>query len=332
MAHYHVYGLGNALVDTEFAVTDDFFTQEKIQKGVMTLVDEEAQRVLFDRLTQRYGIKKRAGGGSAANTIYAISQFGGSTYYSCKVAHDEPGEFYLKELGNHNIHTNLGDGRDYGTTGKCLVMVSPDTERTMLTFLGISEKLDSSAIDAEALRKTDYLYMEGYLVTSPTGRQAVIDARKIAEANGVKTVLTLSDPAMVQFFRGGLEEMIGDGVDIIFANETEAMSWAGVDNVEAAVPVLQKIAKVVVLTLGSEGALVIDGAQRIPVEPVKVTAVDTNGAGDMFAGAFLYALATGHDYATAGKLASHAAATTVSHYGPRLSAAQHEEIRKAVFG
>jgi fructokinase len=332
MVRYHVYGLGNALVDTEFAVTDDFFAQEKIQKGVMTLVDEEAQRVLLERLMQRYGIKKRAGGGSAANTIYAVSQFGGSTYYSCKVADDESGEFYLSELGNHNIHTNLGDGRDYGTTGKCLVMVSPDTERTMLTFLGISEKLDSSAIDAEALRNTTYLYMEGYLVTSPTGRQAVIDARKIAEANGVKTVLTLSDPAMVQFFRGGLEEMIGDGVDLLFANETEAMAWAGVDNIEAAIPALQKIAKVVIMTLGADGALVIDGAERIQVEPVKVKAVDTNGAGDMFAGAFLYAIATGRDYTTAGKLASHAAAATVSHFGPRLSPAQHEEIRKAVFG
>jgi Sugar kinases, ribokinase family len=332
MARYHVYGLGNALVDTEFSVTDDFLEQEKIQKGVMTLVDEEAQRVLFERLSQRFGIKKRAGGGSAANTIYAISQFGGSTYYSCKVADDEPGDFYLQELGSHNIHTNLGSGRDHGTTGKCLVMVSPDTERTMLTFLGISEKLDSSAIDAEALRDSQFLYMEGYLVTSPTGRQAVIDARKIAEANGVKTALTLSDPAMVQFFRGGLEEMIGDGVDLLFANETEAMTWAGTRSVEDAIPALQKIAKVLVLTLGPDGALVVDGDERTPIEPVKVQAIDTNGAGDMFAGAFLYGLTTGHDYATSGKLAALAAATTVSHFGPRLSPAQHQEIRKAVLG
>lgn len=332
MARYHVYGLGNALVDTEFSVTDDFLEQEKIQKGVMTLVDEEAQRVLFERLSQRFGIKKRAGGGSAANTIYAISQFGGSTYYSCKVADDEPGDFYLQELGSHNIHTNLGSGRDHGTTGKCLVMVSPDTERTMLTFLGISEKLDSSAIDAEALRDSQFLYMEGYLVTSPTGRQAVIDARKIAEANGVKTALTLSDPAMVQFFRGGLEEMIGDGVDLLFANETEAMTWAGTRSVEDAIPALQKIAKVLVLTLGPDGALVVDGDERTPIGPVKVQAIDTNGAGDMFAGAFLYGLTTGHDYATSGKLAALAAATTVSHFGPRLSPAQHQEIRKAVLG
>jgi len=332
MSKYHVYGLGNALVDHEFAVTDDFFAHEKIQKGIMTLVDEASQDVLVTRLTERYGIKKRAGGGSAANTIYAVSQFGGSTYYSCKVADDEPGDFYLSELGDHNIHTNLGDGRDHGTTGKCLVMVSPDSERTMLTYLGISEKLDASAIDAEALRDSDYLYMEGYLVTSETGRQAVIDARKIAEANGVKTVLTLSDPAMVQFFRGGLEDMIGSGVDILFANETEAMSWASKDSVEESIPALQAIAKVLVITLASDGALIINGKERIKVDAVKVTAVDTNGAGDMFAGAFLYAISAGHDYATAGKLASNAAGAVVSHFGPRLPPADHKGILDTVIG
>ncbi|HWK52826.1 MAG TPA: adenosine kinase [Hyphomicrobiales bacterium] len=332
MNHYHVYGLGNALVDTEFSVTDDFLEAEGIQKGLMTLVDETSQNILLERLVQRFGIKKRAGGGSAANTIYAVSQFGGNTYYCCKVADDEPGDFYLQELGSHNIHTNLGSGRDHGTTGKCVVMVSPDTERTMLTFLGISAELDSQALDAEALRNSDYLYMEGYLASSPSGCQAVVDARKIAEANGVKTALTLSDPAMVQFFRGAFENMIGEGVDLLFANEIEAMTWAGVESVAASIPALQQIAKVVVITQGAKGALVVDGERHIPIDPVPVKAVDANGAGDMFAGAFLYALASGHDYATAGKLASLGAATTVSHFGPRLTPAQHQEVLKAVLG
>jgi len=332
MARYDVYGLGNALVDTEFAITDDFLEQENIQKGLMTLVDEEAQKVLLERLQQRFEIRKRAGGGSAANTMYAVSQFGGSTYYSCKVADDESGEFYLKELGSHNIHTNLGTSLDHGVTGECVVMVTPDTQRTMLTFLGISEKLDSSAIDPEALRDSKFLYMEGYLVTSPTGRQAVIDGRKIAEANGVKTALTLSDPAMVQFFRGGLEDMIGDGVDVLFANETEAMSWAGAESVEASIPALQQVAKLLVITLGPQGALIVDGDTRINIDAVPVKAVDTNGAGDMFAGAFLYAVAAGHEYSTAGNLAARAAAETVSHFGPRLPSDDHRAILKAVIG
>lgn len=332
MKNYHVYGLGNALVDKEFEVSDDFFEHENIQKGIMTLVDAESQDVLLSRLLARFGLKKRAGGGSAANTMYAIAQFGGKTFYTCKVASDEFGDFYVEELGNNNIKTNLGPEREYGVTGKCLVMVSPDAERTMLTCLGISEHISASDIDAEALRDSRYLYMEGYLVTSASGRQACIEARKIAEANGVLTSLTLSDPAMVQFFRGGLEDMIGSGVDLLFANHVEAKSWTGCEDVNDAARGLGDLAKVVVVTLGSKGALVWDGSTFIDIAAVPARAVDTNGAGDMFAGAFLYAVASGKDYATAGRLASHAAAATVSTFGPRLSLADHQRILEQVLG
>lgn len=329
---YDVYGIGNALVDKEFEVTDEFLAHEKLQKGMMTLVDEESQTHLLNRLMERFGLKKRAGGGSAANTMYAISRFGGRAYYSCKVASDEYGEFYVQELGDHNIHTNLSELRDYGTTGKCLVMVSPDAERTMLTCLGISEKLSSTDLDPEAIAASHYVYLEGYLVTSETGRQACIDARKIAEANGVKTSLTLSDPSMVQYFRGGLEDMIGDGVDLLFANDIEAKSWTGKDDINEAIAALGDIARTAVVTLGPEGAAVNDGGNIIRIAPTPVKAIDSNGAGDMFAGAFLYAVTQGHDYATAGSLASAAAAATVSHFGPRLSHEQHQEILRRVLG
>jgi sugar/nucleoside kinase (ribokinase family) len=326
MKKYHVYGIGNALVDKEFEVADDFFAHENIQKGVMTLVDGESQNVLLERLAQRFKLKKMAGGGSAANTVYAISQFGGNTFYSCKVASDEYGDFYVNELGTLNIHTNLSKNREYGVTGKCVVMVSPDTERTMLTYLGISETLSIADLDHEAIKDSQYLYIEGYLVTSPSGREACIAARKVAEANGVKTVLTLSDPAMVQFFRGGLEDMIGDGVDILFANELEANAWSGKTTIEQSIAVLSTIAKIVVVTLGSKGALIYDGSKEIHIEPTPVKAIDSNGAGDMFAGAFLYALSTGKGLAFAGQLASIAAATTVGNFGPRLAPAVHKEI------
>ena len=177
MKKYHIYALGNALVDNEFEVEDSFLKHESIQKGVMTLVDGESQDTLLERLIKKYSLKKRGGGGSAANTLYAASQFGANTFYSCKVATDESGDFYLAELGNHNIDTNLGSIRDNsGITGKCLVMVSPDAERTMLTHLGISEKLTSKDIDKEALKNSNYLYLEGYLVTSPSARKACIQA------------------------------------------------------------------------------------------------------------------------------------------------------------
>jgi fructokinase len=332
MKEYDVYGIGNGLVDLEFEVTDDFLVHEKIQKGLMTLVDGEAQGVLLERLTKKFGFKKRSGGGSSGNTIYALSQFGGKAFFSCKVASDEFGDFYVKELGSLNVATNLSAAREYGTTGKCIVMTSPDAERTMLTYLGISEKVGPADLNLEALIASQYMYMEGYLVTSASGKQACVEARKVAEANGVKTALTLSDPAMVQFFRGGLEEMIGDGVDLLFANKIEAQTWSGKDDIKEAIGELRKIAKVVVVTLSGDGALVFDGKNYINVDPVKVKAIDANGAGDMFAGAFLYAITSGKDYAAAGKLASHAAATTVSNYGPRLAAAEHKAILKRAWG
>ncbi len=330
MKKYSVYGIGNALVDAEFEVTDEFLKHENIQKGLMTLVDGEAQKVLYDRLIAKCGLKKRAGGGSAANSMYAISQFGGSAFYTCKVASDEPGDFYVQQLGDHNIKTNLSQQRDYGDTGKCLVMVSPDAERTMLTFLGISADISSKDLNLDALHASQYLYLEGYLAASPSGKDACVDARKAAEANGIATALSLSDAAMVQFCRGGLEDMIGDGVDLIFANEIEAKAWTGKDSIPESMNELKKIAKTIVLTLGSKGALLFDGNKNISIDSFRAKAIDTNGAGDMFAGAFLYAITAGKDFATAGKLASYAASRTVSHFGPRLPPAAHHEILQKI--
>lgn len=333
MKKYHVYGIGAALVDQEFEVQDSFFEHESIQKGIMTLVDGESQATLEQRLLDTFGLKTRAGGGSVANSMYAISQFGGNAFFSCKVANDDAGSFYLEQLGHNNIHTNLDNhNRDDGVTGKCLVMVSPDTERTMLSFLGISESLSTSEIDEDALKDSEYVYLEGYQVTSDSGRAASIHARQVAEKHGVKTAITLSDSAMVQFFRGGLQEMIGDGVDLIFANDVEAKEWTGKETVEEAIEGLKAIAKQIVVTCGSEGALLFDGEKNISIEPHEVKAVDSNGAGDMFSGAFLYAISAGHDFETAGNLASLAAATTVSSFGPRLPSETHQEIKARIIG
>lgn len=333
MKKYHVYGIGAALVDQEFEVEDSFFQHESIQKGIMTLVDGESQETLLQRLMEKFGLRKRAGGGSVGNSMYAISQFGGNAFFSCKVAKDEVGDFYLEQLGHHNIHTNLDDhNRDDGVTGKCLVMVSPDTERTMLSYLGISESLSKNEIDVDALKDSEYLFLEGYQVTSDSGREACIYAREIAEQHGVKTAITLSDPAMVQFFRGGLHDMIGDGVDLLFANDVEAKEWTDKDSVEDAIEGLKDIAKQIVVTCGSKGALLFDGEKNIQIDSHAVKAVDSNGAGDMFSGAFLYAVSAGHDFETAGKLASLAAATTVSHFGPRLTPEQHLDIKKQIIG
>jgi sugar/nucleoside kinase (ribokinase family) len=326
MKKYHVYGIGNALVDKEFEVDESFFRETGIEKGFMTLVEQEQQQTLLSILNDKYGLRKRAGGGSAANTLYAFSQFGGKAFFSCKVANDEAGDFYISELGNHNIKTNLGAEREAGFTGRCLVMVSPDAERTMLTHLGISQQVSMADLDQDAVQNSEYVYFEGYLVTSDTAKAAVLELKRLAETHGVKTVLTFSDPAMVEYFRDGINEIIGKGVNLLFCNEKEAMIWSGEFSFDAACEKLKTIASQFVITRGANGAFLYDGENYHHTAPQKVTAVDTNGAGDMFAGAFLYGLTPGYDFPTAGRLASLASATVVSNFGPRLRAEEHQQI------
>ena len=332
MSKYHVYGIGNALVDKEFEVEDSFLQSTSIEKGLMTLVEQDRLIEILESLKSTYGLKKRASGGSAANTIIAVSYFGGNTYYSCNVANDETGDFYVNDLKAAGVDTNLGDDREEGITGKCLVMVTPDAERTMNTYLGITADLSSKHLDEEAIKASEYLYIEGYLVSSESARPAAIEAKRIAEANGVKTAFTFSDPAMVQFFKDGLVEMIGEGVDLLFCNEAEALNYSDTDNIPEAIEQLKKIAKRFVITLGSKGAIVFDGENQLNVAPHSITAVDSNGAGDMFAGAFLYAITHGYSYQQAGDLASLASAEVVSNFGPRLESEKHDQIKEKVLG
>ncbi|MCF6353043.1 MAG: adenosine kinase [Cyclobacteriaceae bacterium] len=325
MKKYNVYGIGNALVDIEFEVEEEFFKANEIEKGVMTLVDEERQTKMVNAIDGER-IKKQ-GGGSAANTLIGVSQFGGSGYYSCKVANDDYGQFYMNDLTKAGLHTNLNQNTlESGITGKCLVMVTPDADRTMNTFLGITATLDSSAIDEEAIKNADYVYIEGYLITSDNGKEAMKQTKALAEKHGVKTSITLSDPAIVNFFKAGFEEVIGGGVDLLFCNEDEAMQYTGTDNLLEAREKLKFIAERFAITLGKNGAMIFDGDTFIDIESYKVDAIDSNGAGDMFAGAFLYGITNGRSYADAGKIASLAASKIVSKFGPRLEDGQAKEI------
>ena len=324
---YDVYGIGNALVDIVTEVEEDFFIKHKIEKGLMTLVDEERQHQLMQAI-HLPGSRMQCGG-SAANTIIALSQFGGDGYYSCKVAKDDMGEFYLKDLKENRVATNLTfEKTSEGITGKCLVMTTPDAERTMNTFLGATATFSIAEINESALRDAQYLYIEGYLVTSENGREAMKAAKKIAESSGVKTALTFSDPSMVKYFKKEMEEVVGAGVDLLFCNEEEAMLFTGTDNILEARKALKQVAKKFAITQGANGAIIYDGDTFIDIEPYPVKAIDANGAGDMFAGAFLYGITHGHSFAEAGKMASLASSKVVSKFGPRLEWHQAKEILK----
>ena len=313
---YNVFGIGNALVDIVTEVDDQFLQDHNIEKGLMTLVDEEQQNKVSKAINMNNSNKQC--GGSAANSIIAVSQFGGSSYYSCKVANDELGNFYKDDLKNNGVDSNLHEELESGITGKCLVMTAEDASRTMNTFLGITQDYSRSEINEAALKDAQYLYIEGYLVTSENGQDAMKHAKKLAEDNGVKTAITFSDPAMVKYFKEPMESVIGASVDLLFCNEEEAMLYTDKDNLTEAREELKKAAKRFVITLGENGAMIFDGDTFIDIEPYKVQAIDTNGAGDLFAGAFLYGITNGKSYADSGKLASLASSKVVTQFGPRL--------------
>jgi sugar/nucleoside kinase (ribokinase family) len=322
---YDVYGIGNALVDIVTEVGYDFFDRNQIEKGVMTLVDEKRQDHLMKAIDMKKS--KMACGGSAANTMIGISQLGGQSFYSCLVAKDVLGKFFLEDLKRNGVETNLTYERlSTGITGKCLVMTTPDAERTLNTFLGISSFLSPEHLDETAITNSSYIYLEGYLVTSPKGLEAMKEAKKIAEKNNVKTTLTLSDPSMARYFSAQMKQIVGTGVDLLFCNEEEAMIFTGADSIVQAREKLKEMARHFVVTLGANGALVFDGDTFITIEPYQVRAIDTNGAGDMFAAAFLYGITHQHSYAEAGKLASLASSRVVSQYGPRLTPEQVQKV------
>ena len=314
---YDVYGVGNALVDMEHSVDDAYLRNHGIAKGHMTLVDETRMETLLESLDSREAT--RMCGGSAANTAYAVCGFGGTAFYSCRVAGDDAGAYFLSEIGAAGVDTNRHDRNAPGKTGRCLVLVTRDAERSMNTCLGVSDALDPTDIDTGALARAGYLYMEGYLSSSASGRAAAVRARETAEEEGVRTSMTLSDPSMVEFFRDGLTEMLGNGVYQLFCNEEEALAWTRTDRVDIAVNELRDIAPCVNITLGSAGCLVATNAGRRLVPGFPVAANDTTGAGDIYAGACLYVLTHAGTADAAARFANYAAAQLVTRYGARLA-------------
>ena len=325
MKKYQIYGVGAALVDTEIVVTNEFLSTHKIDKGVMTLVDEDRQFELLEALDLRQSIRRC--GGSACNTIVAASCFGSNGFYSAKVAADDDGRFFIEDLQStgvdfHNVTASVG------VTGKCLVMVTDDAERTMNTFLGANLELTSNEIDEASLIQSQWLYLEGYLVTDESRKDVAVKAMECAKANHVKTSLSLSDPFVVQMFGDNLRKVIGDGIDLLFCNSHEARSFTNMHSTEAAAEQLKQYAKTFVITCGAGGSLSYDGKDLVQTAGVLTNAVDTNGAGDMYAGAFLYAINAGYGYAWAAQFSNLAAARVVSQFGPRIQMIEYEQIKQ----
>ncbi|PNK61316.1 adenosine kinase [Psychrobacter sp. FDAARGOS_221] len=337
---YNVMAIGNALVDHEYLLSDEQLTQTSLSKGSMTLASLEEQTQLLDTFVeQQLQPSNQAGGGSAANAMFAFASLGGTSFYGCRVGDDDAGAFYLNDLNKAGVATNneLSVAKD-GVTGSCVVAITPDGERTMQTFLGTSSEIDANNIDLNALAESDWLYYEGYLAMSEALRPALRELYQQAKANNTKIAVSFADPAVVNFAKDGLLEILAEGVDAIFCNVEEAMLFTDTDNIQQAAKALTEYSTLAVVTNGPSDTLICqrlsaDEMSMTSVTPPKVDKViDTNGAGDNYSGAFLYALHQGHDLNTCGKLAGKVASHIVQQFGPRLKPEQYQQITQQILG
>ena len=332
MKRYDIYGIGNALVDIEYAVDESTLAAQRIPKGHMTLVDDIRIQALEAQLRDSTGHDTRhcRSGGSAANTVYAVQAFGGRGFYSCRVADDAMGRHFLADMAAAGIGT-AGKRPTEGQSGRCLTLVTADAERTMTTCLGVSAALTPEDVDEARLADSSCLYIEGYLAAVDTGTAAGALAREVAESANVKTCLSLSDPAMVENCRAGLERMLGNGVHQLFCNEEEALSWAGTDRLDIAMAELCDIAPLVYVTLGARGSLATRHGKSEPTAPFPTEPVDTTGAGDIYAGSVIHALLEGADAVAAARFGNFAAAQLVARHGARLPSVADYAALKAKY-
>lgn len=314
MAIYDVFGMCNPLYDILAEVPEDVLKDLNFEKGGMFLIDQEQQRALVDR-TYEYIVKAEAGG-SGANTMIGLGMLGGKGVYTGHVGNDEHAELYRSSLEAQGIKPNLGVSD--GSTGICLVLVTPDTQRTMCTYLGLSTELNRADININDLKQCKYLYATAYLWDTDTQKDAVLYAMSEANKAGVKVALSLSDPFCVGRHKEDILKLVRDHVDLIFGNVQEAMALTDTGTAEDAITKLGEWSDIAVVTMDEQGSLIQRGSERIHSSIHKVTAVDTTGAGDMYAAGLLYGITQGLSLETTGKIASYTAALVVSKLGPRL--------------
>lgn len=325
MTKFHVYGVGNALVDVEYRISLEDLRALGLIKGSRRLIDQPECETLIAAMMS-YPCR-RISGGSVANSLVAISQLGGSACFAGAVAADEAGHFYLQDLvaqGVMAVHTPLSKG----ATGECFVFVTPDADRTLRTFLGVSGDLTFGESTRERIAESNYVFLEGYLASTEVSCAVASVTLETAVAAGVKTALSLSDISVIESHRDALEALLYRPVSVLFANEREALHMVGAAHLKSALPGLQQLADCFCITRGAEGVLLFDGERYIDIPAKKVTAVDTNGAGDMFAGAFLYGLTQGMTVEQAGELAVKSSAKVVSAFGPRLNAVELKRLSR----
>ena len=310
---YDVVGIGNALVDVISNEDDRFLADQGLVKGSMALIDEDRATDLYESM----GVGTEMSGGSAANTVAGVASFGGTAAFVGTVRDDELGRVFAHDLGSNQVAFPAKPATDGPPTGRCLIVVTPDAERTMSTYLGAGAALGPEHIDPGVIGDAKVVYLEGYLFDTPEAKEAYRQASRVAHEAGGKVALTLSDSFCVQRHLDEWVALVDDQVDVLFGNEDEVQVLCGVDFDEA-LRRLQGRVEVAVVTRGSAGSVLVtaDDVVEVPAEHVPHV-VDTTGAGDLYAAGFLYGYTHGFPLGGCGRLGSKAAAEVISHLGAR---------------
>jgi len=313
---FDVLGIGNAIVDVLVQTSDQFLDENQLTKGTMGLVSAEEQSALYEKTGQAI----ESSGGSAANTMAGIAALGGRAAFSGKVKSDQLGHVFAHDIRGAGVAFTTPQATDGAPTATCLVLISPDGQRTMQTYLGACVEFNVQDLDAASIAVAKVVYLEGYLWDSDSARDAFFEAARIAHEAGRKVALSLSDPFCVDRYRDGFLTFIEEHVDILFANEDEILSLYEHDDFDVCAARIKGIVEIAALTRSEKGSVVVtaDQSVTVPASPVEEL-IDTTGAGDAYAAGFLTAYTHGRDLKTAATLGGHLAAVIIQQIGARPS-------------
>ncbi|MEZ0226562.1 MAG: adenosine kinase [Alphaproteobacteria bacterium] len=322
-------GIGNAIVDVLSKTADEFLAANKLHKGTMTLIEADQAEILYAKM----GPGLEVSGGSAANTVAAFASMSGKAGYIGKVANDQLGNVFRHDIRATGVAFDTAALQDGPPTARCLILITPDAQRTMCTFLGASVWIAPSDLNEEMVKNAKVTYLEGYLFDRPRAKQTFRKASEIARAGGGKVSLSLSDPFCVDRHRDEFLDLVKNGVDVLFANEAEILSLYKAETFEAAINHARETCALSIITRSAKGSLIVTANETIEVNPEPVTkVVDTTGAGDMYAAGFLYGYTRGKPLADCGRVASIVAAEVIAHVGarPQIDLAKLLKEKKAV--
>ncbi len=313
---FQVVGIGNAIIDILAYVNDDFLVKNKIKKGVMNLINSQRSKELLRKIS----VTNKVAGGSAANTIVGLSQLGIKTSYLGKVCNDEFGEFFSNDMNSHNVEFKVSEKIDSTklSTAHCIVLVTPDGERTMNTYLGVTEFLSKDDLNLKTLQNCGWVYLEGYRFDGIDSQKAFEIAINYSKKEGGKVALSLSDPFCVQRHREKFLQIMNNGVDLIFCNEKELISLTRQTDLNSALQTSSNYPCKVICTVAERGVFIKDKGSWINISTSNVEIKDTTGAGDLFATGFLYGILIGNDDSISCKFANKCAGEIIKILGCRL--------------